>query len=248
MSELAAALPGLLRTRELGRALHAHDVIGSTNDEALRLARAGAPHGTLVVAEGGDGVAPYAIASRSGEFTIFNVPSGAFELAGYKRGQQLERTPVDASGGSVSDVQIESSEAALGSVSGNVNIVNAPGGSLTSVVLVPESVFDARLERGAIPLGLRAPGLPDAPSVSGAFSFDQVPQGDYVVLAAFENDGLVRDHAAEQQHAPRVRDQLSDVRPGGLVHAPVSASSPQKSKKLNHCNGWRVQWDSSKAT
>jgi len=78
-------------------------------------------------------------------------------------------------------------------VSGNVNIVNAPGGSLTSVVLVPVSVFDPRLERGPIPLGLRAPGLPEAPSVSGAFEFDQVPTGDYVVLAAFENDGLVRD-------------------------------------------------------
>jgi hypothetical protein len=151
------------------------------------------PGGTLVVAEGGEGVAPHAIASRSGEFTIFNVPSGAFELAGYKRGQQLERTAVDVREASVSGARLELSDVALGSVSGNVNIVNAPGGSMTSVVLVPNSVFDERLERGAIPLGLRAPGQPEAPSVSGAFVFDQVPLGEYVVLAAFENDGLVRD-------------------------------------------------------
>jgi hypothetical protein len=151
------------------------------------------PGGTLVVAEGAEGVAPHAIASRSGEFTIFNVASGAFELAGYKRGQQLQRTAVDVREASVNGARLELSDLPLGGVSGNVNIVNAPGGSKTSVVLVPESVFDARLERGAIPLGLRAPGQPEAPSISGAFAFDQVPSGEYVVLAAFENDGLVRD-------------------------------------------------------
>lgn len=151
------------------------------------------PGGTLVVAEGAPAPAPHAIASHSGEFTIFNVPSGRFELAGYKRGQQLERAAVTTLAGSVSDARLELAEAPSGAVSGNVNIVNAPGDSATSVVLVPQSVFDARLERGPIPLGLRAPGLPQAPSVSGAFAIDQVPEGDYVVLAAFENDRLVRD-------------------------------------------------------
>jgi hypothetical protein len=151
------------------------------------------PGGTLVVAEGGSGPAPHAIASLSGEFVIFNVPAGTFELAGYKRGQQLERVTVDTRQGSTSDALLEGAEAQLGNVSGSVNIVNAPGGSATSVVLVPESVFDSRLERGAVPLGLRAPGLPHLPSVSGAFQIEQVPPGDYVVLAAFENDSLVRD-------------------------------------------------------
>jgi hypothetical protein len=165
--------------------LHSRQIQGSIS--------APSPGGTLVVAEGGEGVAPHAIASRSGEFTIFNVASGAFELAGYKRGQQLQRTTVDVSEASVSGARLELSDVPLGVVSGNVNIVNAPGGSMTSVVLVPNSVFDTRLERGAIPLGLRAPGQPEAPSVSGAFGFEQVPAGEYVVLAAFENDGLVRD-------------------------------------------------------
>jgi hypothetical protein len=155
---------------------------------------ADAPGGTLVVAAGEQVPARHAIASRSGEFTLFNVPSGAsLSLNGYKRGQQLEPIRVDTREGSVSDVVLERSLVPLGSVSGNVNVVNAPGGSLTSVVLVPESVFDTRLERGPIPLGLRAPGLPEAPSISGAFAFDQVPRGNYVVLAAFENDSLVRD-------------------------------------------------------
>lgn len=46
-----AAIASLLHTRALGRTLHAHEELGSTNDEALRLARAGAPHGTVVIAE-----------------------------------------------------------------------------------------------------------------------------------------------------------------------------------------------------
>jgi hypothetical protein len=154
---------------------------------------ADAPGGTLVVAEGALVPAPYAIASRTGEFTIYNVPDGSFELVGYKRGQQLTPSAVDVSNDSREGVVIESSDVTLGGVSGNVNIVNAPGGSLTSVVLVPQSVFDTRLERGPIPLGLRAPGAPSAPSINGAFDFDDVPLGDYVVLAAFENDALVRD-------------------------------------------------------
>ena len=82
---------------------------------------------------------------------------------------------------------------AAGTVSGTVQIVNAPGGSKTSVILVVEGTFDENLARGEAPPGLRAPeaGLP--PDVAGAYTITGVPEGRYVVLAAFENDGLVRD-------------------------------------------------------
>ena len=63
---------------------------------------------------------------------------------------------------------------------------------MTSVVLVVASTFNAAWARGEVPPGLRAPGL-GSPSVSGAFTITDVPDGDYVVLAAFENDNLVRD-------------------------------------------------------
>ncbi len=46
-----ASLFALLETRALGRALHLHPQLDSTNDEAHRLAEAGAAHGTLVIAE-----------------------------------------------------------------------------------------------------------------------------------------------------------------------------------------------------
>lgn len=51
MDDLGQAIPPLLQTEALGRQLEAHDAIPSTNDEALRLARGGAPHGTLVLAD-----------------------------------------------------------------------------------------------------------------------------------------------------------------------------------------------------
>lgn len=197
--------------------------------------------GTLVVAEGGAAPASYSIASRSGEFTIYNVPAGSFEVRGYKRGQQLAPQSADVTSESTSTVTLEASDVALGSVSGNVNIVNAPGGSLTSVVLVPRSVFDPTLQRGPIPLGLRAPGLPEAPSINGQFRFEEVPQGDYMVLAAFENDSLVRDpdssiggttlqevsvdsgEAVAMSESFKITEHLAIVSPGADVPEVVTA-------------------------
>lgn len=53
--------------------------------------------------------------------------------------------------------------------------------------------YNEGLERGPVPLGLRAPEAPETPSIAGEFSIDGVPPGRYKVLAAFENDLLVRD-------------------------------------------------------
>jgi hypothetical protein len=149
--------------------------------------------GTLVVAEGGATPAPYTIAAADGSFVLFNVPAGQFQIAGYRRGTQFDRVTADTRAGSVGELTLSPSEEPLGDVSGNVNIVNAPGGSLTSVVLVPGSVFDAVQERGPVPFGMRAPEAPGSPSIQGAFSMSGIPRGEYVVLAAFENDLLVRD-------------------------------------------------------
>jgi len=52
---------------------------------------------------------------------------------------------------------------------------------------VVDSTFDEQAVRGESPAGLRAD------NVTGAFTIKDVPPGTYVVLAAFENDGLVRD-------------------------------------------------------
>jgi hypothetical protein len=147
--------------------------------------------GVLVVAEGP--AALTAISDADGAYVIFNVPAGSYTVAGYAAGVQLEGAMVTvAAGARVSGVDLALRQALLGSVAGSVSIVNAPGGSMTSVVLVVASTFNEALKRGEVPPGLRAP-KGGAPNVSGAFTIGDVPDGSYFVLAAFENDGLVRD-------------------------------------------------------
>lgn len=151
--------------------------------------------GTLVVAEGLD-PAVLAVADVDGEFTLFNVATGSATIRGYRQGLELEAVVLEVAGDDIEDVRlgvITEDEAAMARVEGSVNIVNAPGGSATSVVMIPSSVFDEVLEHGPVPVGLRAPTPPEAPSITSAFEIPGVPAGRFHVLAAFENDGLVRD-------------------------------------------------------
>lgn len=71
-----AAVPARLATRWLGRAFRALPTCASTNDEASAWARAGAPHGALVVADaqtGGRGRMRRAWHSPPGENLYFSV-------------------------------------------------------------------------------------------------------------------------------------------------------------------------------
>ncbi len=142
------------------------------------------PGGTLVLAGGSTG-----IADRDGTFVVFNVPAGAQTVSGYKQGINLSTASATVTAGQDSaGVLLNQTGDATATVSGNVQFVNASSGaSTTSVILVLEDTFDATLARGETPPGLRAGG------VSSTFSISGVPDGRYAVLAAFENDGLVRD-------------------------------------------------------
>ncbi|MFO7566976.1 MAG: hypothetical protein R6X02_30305 [Enhygromyxa sp.] len=146
--------------------------------------------GTLVVAEGSSGI--YTVADRSGAFTLFNVAPGSNTLRGYRGGLQIvpETVEVDAD---LTGVVLELADEGLATVSGSVNIVNAPGGSATSVVLIPSALFSEVFEFGPVPFGLRAPEPGEAASVTSAWSITGVPVGTYKVIASLENDLLVRD-------------------------------------------------------
>ncbi|HKY34878.1 MAG TPA: carboxypeptidase-like regulatory domain-containing protein [Polyangiaceae bacterium] len=160
------------------------------------------PGGTLVVAGGSTG-----LADRDGDYTVFNVPAGSVEVSGYAPGVNLETNTAEVTANeTTSGVNLGVLSEATASVTGNIQIVNAPGGSTTSVILVVEETFQENVARGEAPPGLRA--FP----VSGDFSIPNVPDGRYVVLAAFENDELVRD---------------PDTSIGGteIVHITVSGSS-----------------------
>lgn len=145
------------------------------------------PGGVLVIATQGAAAVSSAVSDNDGAFTLFDVPVGETTLSGYRTGIRVDPATVTATVGEVGGVVLVGHGDGLGTVSGSVNVVNPGMGSTTSVILVVESTFVPTAARGEAPAGLRA-----AP-VSGAFSIPNVPPGRYVVLAAFENDFLVRD-------------------------------------------------------
>lgn len=153
------------------------------------------PGGVLITVEGGAKEAQIAFSDKRGAYTVFNVPPGTLNVHGYKAFLQLEPVSVtQGKGENKTGINLnENTSKPLGTITGNVNIVNAPGGSATSVVLVPESTFNSAFVKGEVPQGLRAPAPPQAPNITGNFIIQGVPDGNYVVLAAFENDKLVRD-------------------------------------------------------
>lgn len=143
---------------------------------------ADSPSGTLVVAGGAT-----AVSDTDGSYVIFNVAAGDYEVRGYRQGTSLSSASASvAAGKETKGVDLKPSDAPLGIVNGTLSFVNASA-KQTSVVLVVESTFNDALKRGESPQGLRA--YP----VTGTYAFEGVPAGDYVVLAAFENDDLVRD-------------------------------------------------------
>ena len=160
--------------------------LGSVSGKVL----AKVPVGTLVVAGGaaniGGGVT--GIADTDGSYTVFNVPAGSVTVRGYKVGLQLGQATADVKAdANTPGVDLADNGQATAVVSGKIEIVNPGMGKDTSVILVVDETFDPKAIRGEAPPGLRI-----AP-VSGDFSLAGVPDGNYVVLAAFENDFLVRD-------------------------------------------------------
>jgi hypothetical protein len=149
--------------------------------------------GVLVVAETTD-VPISAIADTNGAFTLFNVAPGAVHVQAYSRGANYTAVDLNVQAGiNTTGVQIRKSGVPTATLNGSVQLVGGGNPGPTSVVLLVESTFNAILVRGEEPPGLRAPDPGIAPNVTGAWSIAGVPDGSYVVLAAFENDGDVRD-------------------------------------------------------
>jgi hypothetical protein len=184
--------------------------------------------GTLVVAGAASG-----IADADGSYVVFNVPAGTLDVRGFAAGLSLESAQATVKAGEeTAGIDLAMSDAGLGTINGDLSFVNASASS-TSVVLVVESTFNAALARGEVPPGLRA--FP----VTGKYTFTDVPAGDYIVLAAFENDELVRDPdesigGTELQHVTvagaavdvpgfKITGALDVVGPGAEAPEPVTA-------------------------
>ncbi|HLG20475.1 MAG TPA: carboxypeptidase-like regulatory domain-containing protein [Bdellovibrionota bacterium] len=150
--------------------------------------------GTLVVSEtGSPAVGTSAIADRDGNYKIFNLAAGSYAVRGFAKGANYDAGSVDLTDGQDAEVNLALNGEAAATLNGNVQIVNPGSGDATSIILVAESTFNSALVRGDAVPGLRAPDPGTDPNVSGAFTITGIPVGNYVVLAAFENDALVRD-------------------------------------------------------
>ncbi|HRZ79432.1 MAG TPA: hypothetical protein P5044_05460 [bacterium] len=151
-------------------------------------------NGVLVIAGCDTAPCPYAYTGNEGDFIIFNVLPGDHEVHALTSDLSFDTETVTVIDTDITGVTLDLLETPeLGTISGTVNIVNAPGGLKTSVVLMAEETFIPGFNKGAMVPGLRAPEPPSAPDIDNAYSITGVPAGNYVVLAAFENDFLVRD-------------------------------------------------------
>jgi hypothetical protein len=141
------------------------------------------PGGTLVVANGATGVADFA-----GNYVIFNVPPGMAEVRGYAAGLNVDpKTANVVANAETKGVDLVANEKPTATINGSISIVNGGEGTVTSIVLAVEETFEPTATRGEVPKGLRIGNITNNWSIAG------VPDGKYVVLAAFENDDFVRD-------------------------------------------------------
>jgi hypothetical protein len=151
--------------------------------------------GTLVVAEGTDGTGYSAIADRDGDYTIFNLPADDYVVTGYARYVNYDPGEVSLAADDDAELDLSLNDTAASTVTGSVQFADPGETEGTSIILVVKSTFDDALQRGQTPPGLRAPDPGLAPDLNegDSFSIEGVPEGEYYVLAAFENDSLVRD-------------------------------------------------------
>lgn len=143
--------------------------------------------GVLVVLEE-EQVGYTGVSDAGGRFVIFNVPPGDYVARGYRVGVQLEPVRLEVDADDVAGVELEEVGGRLATVTGTIQGVAGVSNRPTSVVLVVEKTFLEATERGEVPMGLRT-----ARDVTGSWTIEGVPDGRYVVLAAYENDELVRD-------------------------------------------------------
>ncbi len=168
--------------------------------------------GALVVAEQGGVAVATAIVDSNGGFTLYNVPVGVeTSVVAYATGVHTPAaTATIAADGDTVNVSLAADTAGLATVEGSLNPVNAPnfsGSDPTSVLLVVESTLSELTIAGYSPPGMRQALTRDALN----FAIAGVPPGRYVVLAAFENDEVVRDPDLNQGGTSVRHIEVSDA-------------------------------------
>ncbi len=172
------------------------------------VAAAPAKGGILVVAApaaGGAGVSGFA--DQSGAYYVYNLPVAvggtSWTVQPYAQGTNYvvstsspSTSPLTLANGDDKEVDFSVGTTVPYTLTGSVqpagqNLPPAP--QQTSVILMVKSTYDAATHRGWAPPGLRDGNVTDASINPAPFTITGVPDGDYAVLAAYENDGMVQD-------------------------------------------------------
>jgi hypothetical protein len=144
-----------------------------------------------------------AIADASGHYEVLNLAPATYTVRAFSQGSSFEHKDQILVDGQDAQVDLARLGDATAKVTGGVQAVGSASGA-TSIILAVRSTFDDPFGTG-LSLGRAAavPGLRAAlASVSDNATISGVPDGDYVVLAAFENDGLVRQVSGQGGTAP----------------------------------------------
>lgn len=178
-------------------------VAGQTNDQPAEMTASSAANiglikgrisagnsgqaGVLVVAEL-DGQGYSGVSDKDGNYTIFNVPQGTYDVRAYlvEYSSSVVQATV-ATGAETADINISLSKNAAGSVAGTFKVI-----SQTTIAESPATMDIALVHphtRETIP-GL-SKSLPYSSSIN--FSFANVPDGTYIVRATWANDYIVID-------------------------------------------------------
>ncbi|HEX9400359.1 MAG TPA: carboxypeptidase regulatory-like domain-containing protein [Anaeromyxobacter sp.] len=167
----------------------------------------------LVVAEpvsGGAGLT--GVADRDGSYAVFNLALGtSYVVTAYAKGANYVPVTTGVLTNVDNSVSLSLAGAAAATVSGDL-IFNNGATQDSDVTLVIESTYLSTLDRGE-----SAPGLTVHAAGNSPYAFTGVPDGKYVVLAAFGIDGNVRDLSSSSGMAAAPRVTVSG--------APVSADS-----------------------
>lgn len=212
-----------------------------------RVERGPASTGILVVAETGTapGSGYSAIADTDGDYRIFNLPAGDYTVRAYALESNYTPATITLADAASQEVDLALSATAASNVTGTVNLVE--GAPPTSVILVVASTFDAVLARGETPPGLRAPAAGIVPNVDGPWTIAGVPAGRYVALAAFENDGAVRDQSGggntDLVFIDVVAGQNLDIVDGFKVTEAIALIGPGATAPESVATAPTLQWD-----
>lgn len=143
--------------------------------------------GVLMVAEA-TGVAYSGVSDKDGNYTIFNVPAGSYQVKGYQA--EYSSTSVASSvtaNVSTNDINVTLTKNATATVAGTFKVISG-----TTIDVTPANMDISlvhSITRETVP-GL-SKSLPYSPPIS--YSFSNVPDGTYIIRATFANDYIVVD-------------------------------------------------------